>query len=41
MSDEKIYEIENMDELRDIIKELPDGIMLEISVTKEESADEI
>lgn len=41
MSDEKIYEIENMDELRDIIKEFPDGIMLEISVTKEESADEI
>lgn len=41
MSDEKIYEIENMDELRDIIKELPDGIMLEISVTREESADEI
>lgn len=41
MSDEKIYEIENMDELKEIIEELPDGIMLEISVTKEKSADEI
>lgn len=41
MSDEKIYEIENMDELRDIIKELPDGIVLQISVIKEKSADEI
>lgn len=41
MSDEKVYEIENMDELRDIIKELPEGMMLEISVAKEEAADEI
>ena len=41
MNDEQIYEIENMDELRDIIKELPEGMMLEISVAKEESADGI
>jgi hypothetical protein len=41
MSDEKIYEIQSMDNLKEIIEELPDGIMLEISVIKEETADEI
>lgn len=41
MSDEKVYEIQSMDDLKEIIEELPDGIMLEISVTKEETADEI
>ena len=41
MSDEKIYEIQSMDNLKEIIEELPDGIMLEISVTKAETADEI
>lgn len=30
-----------MDNLKEIIEELPDGIMLEISVIKEETADEI
>lgn len=41
MSDEKIYEIQSMDNLKEIIEELPDGIMLEISVIKEETVDEI
>lgn len=41
MSNEKVYEIQSMDELREIIEELPDGIMLEISVTEEGTADEI
>ena len=41
MSERKTYEVESMDELRQMIEELPDGVILEVSVKQGGDEDEL
>ena len=41
MSESKTYEGESMDDLRKMIEELPDGVMLEVSVKQGGDEDEL
>ena len=37
MEKRKTYEVESMDDLRQMIEELPDGVILEVSVKQDNS----
>ena len=41
MEKQKIYEVENMDDLRQMIEELPNGVILEVSVKQGGEEDEL
>ena len=41
MSEKKTYEVESMEDLRQMIEELPDGVILEVSVKQGGDKDEL
>lgn len=41
MSDRKTYEVESMEDLRQMIEELQDGVILEVSVKQGGDEDEL
>lgn len=41
MDQRKTYEVESIEDLRQVIEELPDGVMLEVSVKRGGDQDEL